>query len=396
MPSFRKLPSGKWQAVVYLPSGKRTTRTDKLKKPVERWAVALEAEIAQGRWRDPRDGRITIGEWGKRWLDARVVEDETLRNDNASFANHLLPQWKEWPMAKVRRLDVQTWVRKMEKDGIGPWAIVRVYNLFSSMFKDATIEGIVFETPCVKIHLPKTPRKQPAWFTREQVTLIEAELPDQHAAMVELMVHSGPRWGEVAGCVGADRDDEVGNPVDWLRGRMKIRGTLTQRGQWKPYPKSAASCREVPVPRHVLDLLSLLMKGRDADGWVFISRRRSRTAKTYVPLSGPNWRNVWYAAIEAANVKIEKANRGLPKERQTKPVPAYDPHDCRHTAATWLVQAGVPIYDVKDLLGHESVATTEIYAHHAPDKHDSIEMGWSKIITHVQRIGPADTGKAGR
>ncbi|GGO70824.1 hypothetical protein [Nonomuraea cavernae] len=55
-------------------------------------------------------------------------------------------------------------------------------------------------------------------------------------------------------------------------------------------------------------------------------------------LSGANWRVVWYEAIDAANVKIEEANRGLPKERRGDPVPRYDPHDCRHTAASWLVQ----------------------------------------------------------
>lgn len=42
-------------------------------------------------------------------------------------------------------------------------------------------------------------------------------------------------------------------------------------------------------------------------------------------------------------------------------------HHCRHTFATWLIQAGVSIYEVQRLLGHSTIKMTEIYAHLIPD-----------------------------
>ena len=53
---------------------------------------------------------------------------------------------------------------------------------------------------------------------------------------------------------------------------------------------------------------------------------------------------------------IQKAN--LPKIRI---------HDGRHTNAARLRQAGVPLEDIKDMLGHKNVKTTEIYAHVSPE-----------------------------
>jgi site-specific recombinase XerD len=61
----------------------------------------------------------------------------------------------------------------------------------------------------------------------------------------------------------------------------------------------------------------------------------------------------------------------------------------RHTAASWLVQDGVPLYDVQALLGHESFATTQRYAHLAPDAHGKVLESWARrqdaSVTHERK-----------
>lgn len=386
MARYRKLPSGLWQATVDLPSGKRITDTYVHKAKARAWATEQEAKLAAGHRVNPRGGRIIFANWVEAWLKARVVEDETRRIDASAFKLHILPYWVEWRLGDIGRIDVQTWVRTLEQEGVGRAAIRRSYNLVAALLGDAAADALIGTSPCQRIDLPATPPKAPAWFTRAQVDLIEAELPRGHAAMTELMVYTGLRWGETAGVAGADRDDETGNPIDWLRRTIKVRGTVSQYGRWKKYPKNISSCREVPVPPHVLEILSPLLLGRAADAWVFVTQRRSPGSTERGLLSANNWRRTWGSAINAANAKIEAGNEGLPPGERRGPVPRYTPHDCRHTAASWLVQAGVPLYDVQKLLGHASFATTQRYAHLAPDAHSVVEDAWVKIVAHEVRI----------
>jgi integrase len=396
MPSYRRLPSGLHQYTVRMPNGKRISRTDKLKSVVRDWAYEQEAKFKRGDLYDPRAGRITLREWHDRWWAARVVEDSTRRTDAGVLRNHVLPRWEDWPLAQIRRLDVQAWIREMEQAGTGAYAIRYAYNLLSTMLGDAVMDDRIGASPCRRIDLPRTEAKLPSWFTREQVDRIKAELPPGHAAMVELMVCSGPRWGEAAAVVGRERPDGEGNVLDWTRRKLRIIGALTQHGKWKEHPKSSKSRREIPVPPHVCDAMGKLLVDREPDAYVFVGTRRSPGKTTFPTLSGANWRIRWYQAIDAANEKVAKENRGRPKGQHVDPVPRYDPHDCRHTCASWLVQEGVSLYHVQWLLGHESFATTQRYAHLAPDRNDAITDAWAKIMTHERRTaGPAEGGSGG-
>jgi len=351
----RRLPSGKWQATVRGPDGNRHTYTHALKSTVRAWASEQESARARGTFRDPRAGNMPLGEWLDRWLAARVVEPATLAGDRSTIHNHLLPAWERWPLAEIAPMDVQAWVRRMTEAGVGPSTIRRSFNLLTSLMGAAVDNGLLAVSPCRRIDLPTIAVQPPRWWTREQAAHLLNAHEEPWAAMVDLGLHTGLRWGELAGLRAGS--------IDWLRGRLFVVDVVT-RGRLREYPKSAGSRREVPIPAGTLDRLGRHAKGLDPGDVVFTTTTKGRAGRL---IQDGNWRTyVWWPAMTEVNDPVVR-------------VPPYPPHSMRHTCASWLVQAGVSLYEVQALLGHESHATTQRYAHLAPDSHSAVMDAWARI-----------------
>jgi integrase len=171
------------------------------------------------------------------------------------------------------------------------------------------------------------------------------EIGAQWRTLIELGTEVGLRPGEIYGLHG--------HRVDWLRSQIQVIDVMTRKGvrQWQ---KSKKSHRVVPVEAHILQGTSALMSGRPRDSLVF-------TAPEGGPVTDGHFRNrVWYPAVTAAGIR------------------RFPPRIMRHTAASWLVQDGVPLYDVQELLGHEDHATTQRYAHLAPGAHSKVIESWKR------------------
>lgn len=123
----------------------------------------------------------------------------------------------------------------------------------------------------------------------------------------------------------------------------------------------------VPVPGGTLEGMSALMAGRPRDSLVF-------TALEDGPVTDGHFRNrVWYPAVAGAGIR------------------RFPPRIMRHTAASWLVQDGVPLYDIQHLLGHEDYSTTQRYAHLAPDAHSKVMESWARRLDAPVTHGRKET-----
>jgi len=171
--------------------------------------------------------------------------------------------------------------------------------------------------------IKKPVRKAPRFLSKDEVNRVLPELRPRARSMVEILLNTGMRWGELR---NLEWDD-----VDWNEKRIRVR----VKEDWSP----KGGERKVPMNNRVQQILKELPK---TNNWVFSSRTGSRV-KHYL---------VWQTFKKACQ-KAEIDNVSL--------------HTLRHTFASHLVMARVDLATVSKLLGHKDISTTMIYSHLSPD-----------------------------
>ncbi len=396
MPYYRRLPSGKWQATVRGPDGRKHTQTDKLKSVVKTWAAGQEANFARGEVRDPRAGDIRVGDWYARYAAASGIQAITATKNRSLWRTHCEPKWAEWRMSAITRMEAQGWVGELRQTRLARWrgrdvqdrdegvprlsaaTIADIVHIMSALFRAAVKEQppVVLTNPFADLELPVIEPRPVEFYEPAEARALYAAIEDLSGpgrrTLAELGMDVGLRPGEIFGLHG--------HRVDWLRGKLTVVDVMTRQGlrQW---PKSKRSHRTVPVPPHVLEGMSALMAGRPRDALVF-------TAAEGGPVTDEHFRNrVWYPAVATARLCGRDPAEDLDGPGRCRPDGCADPQHhirrfapriMRHTAASWLVQDGVPLYDVQALLGHEDYATTQRYAHLAPDAHNKVIESWTR------------------
>jgi integrase/recombinase XerD len=196
-------------------------------------------------------------------------------------------------------------------------------------------EGIEADDPSGRLRPPKAPRRLPKALTIDQVERLlaapSAEDPVgiRDRALLELLYATGARVSEA---IGLDVDDLAHGDVLRLRGKGS-KERIVPIGSYARAAVDAYLTRVRP---------GLAAKGR-ASSRLFLGARGA-------PLSRQSAWLVIRAAAEGAQITSE-----------------VSPHTLRHSFATHLLQGGADVRVVQELLGHASVATTQIYTHVSVD-----------------------------
>jgi integrase len=252
--------------------------------------------------------------------------------------------------------DINDWVDAQLDAGAAAKSIRNRHGLLSPVMDHGAYQmHLRADNPCRFTDLPAVSaksRRQVRFFQHDEWALMRACLkPDVHL-LVETLLASGLRWGEVTalrvGDVQVKGDDELVLHVQraWSQ-RAKDDPAIidTAAGETKAWvlgPPKADSRRFVPITGQVARDVAASVNGRPHDEYVFHGR------------SGTPWRYPDFHENRWAGAASDAKARGLMK------TPTI--HMLRHTFVVWSLDAGVPIERISMLLGHSSIQIThDIY-----------------------------------
>lgn len=224
------------------------------------------------------------------------------------------------------------------KWGLAATSVARVLSGVRGFHRYLMIEGVTANDNAARVKPPKPPRRLPKAITVAQIeALLQSSGPEatdedamaldpikvRDRAILELLYATGARVSEV---VSLDVDDLVDQTMVRLFGKGS-KERIVPVGSYAQRAVEAYLVRVRPV-------LAKLGKGTPA---VFLNQRGSRLSR----------QSIWQIISDAA------AAAKLGAE--------VSPHTLRHSFATHLLEGGADVRVVQELLGHSSVATTQIY-----------------------------------
>jgi len=297
------------------------------------------------------DDKTTVSELVDRWLDKVVrhtVKERGYENYEMIARLHIKPDLGSKPVVQLTVTDVDNLLSTKLDAGKSGSTVTRIRGVFS-MALDQGVKWDVIPRNVARLSTsPKLNSKQGRSLTQEQAKHLLASLKGQRwEALYLTTLYLGLRRGEVLGLMWEDIDFDTAI-LTVQRSLQRAGGQLVASDV-----KTAKSRRTVNLPDEIVDSLRT-HKARQA-----VDRLKA----------GEVWQDTGYVFTTLIGTPIEprNLNRDLGTVTEKAGLGHWHPHELRHSAASLMMAAGIPIEVVRDVLGHSSIRmTADVYGHIMP------------------------------
>lgn len=362
---YYELSRDRWVASISVRDGQRTSRRLFTARTRELAVHRRDAAIdAQRQGRPVPDRSTLVGDYCAWWAEIVLpgtVKAVTERDYREKLRNYLDDEIRAVRLVELGPNHVVAWQRRLVERNLSANTIRLARAPLRRALRSAEGDGLIARNAVSLAAAPKVRRTRPAdWLrpaeARTFLTYIRTHRDRRirrWEMVMTLMLGLGLRREEALGLSWPDIDLDASPP------KVTIHRTLVEiKGPgggllWEHATKTRSSGRTIPLPPFVVDCL----------------RRWRKTQIEERLLAGPEWvgagwpglvcTNGWGGAIYPSNV-----THACPRLTEQAGVGRFTAHQLRHSAASLMLDEGVPLKTVSELLGHGSIGiTADTYGH---------------------------------
>jgi integrase/recombinase XerD len=233
---------------------------------------------------------------------------------------------------EIRLKDLQSFLKWISGLGMTASSQSRIISGIRSFFKYCLLESITKQDPTLLLETPKMSRTLPDFLSVEEINQIVEAIDlskpegERNKAILETMYSCGLRVSEL-----------VGLRISSLYPDLGIIKVIGKGDKERLIPIGNTALKFISIYREHIRVHSPIKKGND--DILFLNRRGAGLSRQMIFILIKN-------LVREAGIKK-----------------TVSPHTFRHSFATHLVEGGADLRAVQEMLGHESITTTEIYTH---------------------------------
>ncbi|MFH1807652.1 MAG: tyrosine-type recombinase/integrase [Pseudomonadota bacterium] len=344
--SIYQRSDGRWVATLR-DGQKRVTRYARSQQDARKALQKMHREREHGVL---GDNSQKLRDFLRRWYSHQEqrLRPRTLESYDDIIRLHLEPTLGHIPLGKLTPQHVQDVLDDRLKRGLSARRVLHIRAVLRTALNQAMRWEIVHRNVALAVEPPRVGvEKRPRALTEAEARALLKAAQEKPGGSIWLVILAlGLRRGEAAGLQWKD--------VDLTGGEISIRRSLQRiRGHWEEQPTKTGRERVIALPDFALRAL----EQRQAE-------QQLEAAQAGADWQGERWGHLVWASPDGTPLDSRRLWDSLQVIAAEAGIGALRVHDLRHSAASLMLAAGVPVVEVAAVLGHSQPSTTaNIYAH---------------------------------
>ena len=364
--SIHQRKDGNWRAQITL-EGNRLSFSAKTRRECQSWIKNTLNQIDDGL--SFSSTKLTLKEFLTSWLISKKssLRQSTYTHYEQLSRTYINPYIGNKKIKDLKPENIQLLYNHLQDKEIGIPTIEKIHSVLHSACSQAVKMGIIPRNPANATIPPKSPEKEMRILDGSQVSqMLTTARGHRWESLYHLAVTTGMRQMEILGLKWTD--------LDWIRKTIRVERQLIRPKGDKvkfSHPKTKHGKRGVALGPRTIDILRAHYENQHAE----------------IQKAGEKWRETGLIFTTSTGSAIHPRNllRNYKALLRDSGLPQIRFHDLRHTAASLMLNNGIPVIIVSRRLGHARPSITlDIYGHIIPSMQSKAAELMDELVTPIE------------